>query len=162
MVSISRWLAMRSLSAWTSQTSSLLCACFPLIFLHIHDHLRLILVFQALQLSWPWNNEEDYIRVLHGHLDVSSFPHESNKPWQIHVRYFRHFLNIIILYSVWTEFDLIPCALFDILPEQSSNAYSLVLQRDISSLAMAFGWYGGWNTRYSSHFSFSNASISSG
>ena len=25
--------------------------------------------------------------------------------------YFRHWLNLVILHSVWTEFDLIPCVL---------------------------------------------------
>lgn len=27
-------------------------------------------------------------------------------------RYFRHWLNLVMLYSVWTEFDLIPLVLF--------------------------------------------------
>ncbi len=32
----------------------------------------------------------------------------STRERRLFIRYFRHILNLVILYSVWTEFDLIP------------------------------------------------------
>jgi hypothetical protein len=69
------------------------------------------LVVQVFQLFTNGENQNDHVCVVHLCLDVSlCFPyHESTVAYWGYHRYLRHYLNLVILWSVWYQFDLMPC-----------------------------------------------------
>lgn len=73
--------------------------------------LTVNVVLQAVQLSTTGENKSGGVCGLCGDLDVSDY----STGTRVHYSgittfnsYFRHWLNIVILWSVWNEFELIP------------------------------------------------------
>lgn len=76
--------------------------------------------------------------------------------------YLRHYLNIVILKSVWTQFDLVPYVIYlKPLPKegQSVDPAFAVHTRNESSRARASGWSGGFRPKSSYLFSYYKSSI---
>jgi acyl-CoA-dependent ceramide synthase len=70
------------------------------------------LVVQVFQLFTNGKDQNDRVCVVHLCLDVSlpfSVNHERIVAYLGDDRYLRHYLNLVILWSVWFHFDLIPC-----------------------------------------------------
>ena len=60
--------------------------------------------------------------------------------------YFRHYLNIVMLWSVWTQFDLmpyVPDTVSIIVNDVANNGFSSEKPLNNGSPKTAFGWSGG-------------------
>lgn len=79
-----------------------------------------------------------------------------NSLFEIRLRYLRHYLNFIILRSVWFQFDLIPYVfllllyvpLFHLFIWRGSHSSGVVgLSQRNGTHLQAFGWLLGWSTK---------------
>lgn len=111
-----------------------------------------------------WENTKNVSFGIFAVVWTQVFLSRALRAWYIHMftyRYFRHWLNLVILWSAWTEFDLIPYAT----AEPCTN-FSWCLNagrhQNNGRPQMGFGWLGGWNTKSSSLLLLYRVSTSSG